>query len=51
MVPNEPRELEDMPSVPWGDVPYRPYNESAGAQASDDDSTNPGGEDDDDADA
>jgi len=50
MVPNEPRELEDMPPVEWGNEPYRPYNESAGAQASDD-STNTGGEDDDDADA
>lgn len=29
MVPNEPRELEDLPPVAWGDEPYRPYNKSA----------------------
>ncbi|MGN8245244.1 phage portal protein [Cellulomonas soli] len=49
MVPNEPRDFEDMPPVPWGDKPYRPFNASAGAQASDDTTT--GGNDDDDADA
>lgn len=47
MVPNEPRELEDLPPVPWGDEPYRPYNEPANANAG----TNEGGDDDDDADA
>lgn len=47
MVPNDVRPLEGMPTVPWGDVPYRPFNESAGAQAEDD--TKPGGDDDDDA--
>lgn len=36
MVPNEPRELEDLPPVPWGDEPYRPFNKSA----SDSDSSN-----------
>lgn len=49
MVPNEPRDLEDMPRVAWGDVPYRPFNESAGSQADSDDK--PGGDDDEDADA
>jgi HK97 family phage portal protein len=33
MVPNEPRELEDLPPVPWGDEPYRPYNASAADSA------------------
>lgn len=47
MVPNEPRELEDLPPVEWGNEPYRPYNESAAAQQGTDDATD-GGEDDDD---
>lgn len=47
MVPNEPRELEDLPPVPWGDKPYRPYNEPANATTG----TSTGGDDDDDADA
>jgi len=47
MVPNEPRELEDLPPVPWGDEPYRPYNEPANATTG----TSTGGDDDDDADA
>lgn len=46
MVPNEPRALEDMPPVAWGNEPYRPFNESAGAQAADDEDK-PGGDDDD----
>nr|WP_237727992.1 phage portal protein [Cellulomonas sp. APG4] len=50
MVPNEPRELEDMAPVPWGNEPYRPYNASASSQTDNDDDT-PGGDDDDDADA
>jgi HK97 family phage portal protein len=33
LVPNEPRELEDLKPVEWGDEPYRPYNESAASQA------------------
>jgi HK97 family phage portal protein len=49
LVPNDIRPLEDMPPVPWGDVPYRPYNQSAASQTDDD--TEPGGEDDDDDDA
>lgn len=48
MVPNEPRELEDMKPVEWGNEPYRPYNASAGSQTDDD---APGGDDDDDPDA
>lgn len=48
MVPNEPRELEDLPPVAWGDKPYRPFNESAGSQAASD---NTPGDDDDDDDA
>lgn len=47
MVPNEPRELEDLPPVPWGNDPYRPYNEPANATTG----TSTGGDDDDDADA
>jgi len=47
MVPNEPRELEDLPPVEWGNEPYRPYNEPANANAG----TSKGGDDDDDADA
>lgn len=47
LVPNDIRPLEDLPPVPWGNEPYRPYNESAGAQAADDDAST-GGEDDDD---
>lgn len=39
MVPNEPRALENLPPVPWGDVPYRPFNKSAG-------DTDPGADDD-----
>lgn len=31
MVPNDVRPLEGLPDVAWGDVPYRPYNEPAGA--------------------
>jgi HK97 family phage portal protein len=50
MVPNEPRDLEDLPPVPWGDEPYRPYNESAASQQNDDEPKS-GDEDDDDADA
>lgn len=34
--PNDVRKFENMPPVPWGDEPYRPFNESAGAQAADD---------------
>jgi HK97 family phage portal protein len=30
MVPNEPRALEDLPPVPWGDRPYLPNNTPAG---------------------
>lgn len=37
LVPNEPRELEDLKPVEWGNEPYRPYNASAGDPA-------PGGE-------
>jgi HK97 family phage portal protein len=33
MVPNEPRALEDLPPVPWGNEPYLPHNTSAEAQA------------------
>jgi hypothetical protein len=33
LVPNEPRALEDLPPVPWGDEPYLPHNMSAEAQA------------------
>jgi HK97 family phage portal protein len=51
MVPNEPRELEDLPPVPWGDEPYRPYNESARAQGASTDADDTGDDDDDDADA
>lgn len=29
MVPNEPRALENMQPVEWGDKPYRPFNEPA----------------------
>lgn len=36
LVPNEPRALEDMPAVPWGDEPYLPFNKSAADQADDD---------------
>lgn len=50
MVPNEPRELEDMPPVPWGDEPYRPYNEPAG-QAGGRDDDEGDRDDDDDAEA
>lgn len=50
LVPNDIRPLEDMPPVPWGDEPYRPYNQSAATQTDTDD-TEPGGEDDDDDDA
>ncbi|MCR6647787.1 MAG: phage portal protein [Cellulomonas sp.] len=50
LVPNDIRPLEDLPLVPWGDEPYRPFNESASAQQ-DDDTTKSGDEDDDDADA
>lgn len=50
MVPNEPRALENMQPVAWGDEPYRPYNESAGAQANDDTQKDPGGVDNDDTD-
>jgi HK97 family phage portal protein len=49
MVPNDVRDLEDMPHVPWGDEPYRPYNESAAAQAAGTDDATTGGQDDDDA--
>jgi HK97 family phage portal protein len=49
MVPNEPRELEDLPPVEWGDEPYRPYNESAAAQVDGTDDATTGGDDDDDA--
>lgn len=35
LVPNEPRRLENLPPVPWGDEPYRPFNESAAAQTGD----------------
>lgn len=49
MVPNDARRLEDMPDVPWGDEPYRPYNEAAGSQSGAD--TDQGGDDDDDANA
>jgi len=49
LVPNDIRPLEGMKDVPWGDEPYRPYNESAASQANDETST--GGDDDDDADA
>ncbi|MFB9378589.1 phage portal protein [Kineococcus gynurae] len=44
MVPNEARELEDMPPVSWGDEPYRPFNEPAGGSsdpADDDPADNP----------
>jgi HK97 family phage portal protein len=30
MVPNEPRALEDLPPVAWGDRPYLPHNTPAG---------------------
>lgn len=49
MVPNEPRQLEDLPPVAWGNEPYRPYNESAAAQV-DDDNASTGGDDDEDDD-
>ena len=49
MVPNEPRALEDMKPVAWGDEPYRPYNASASSQSGEDNA--PGGDDDDDTDA
>lgn len=29
LVPNEPRAMENLPPVEWGDKPYRPYNEPA----------------------
>ncbi len=48
MTPNEPRELEDMPPVPWGDEPYRPYNEAATGTST---SATQSGDDDDDDDA
>lgn len=32
LVPNEAREEEGLPPVPWGDQPYLPFNTSAGAQ-------------------
>ncbi|MCP2265565.1 phage portal protein [Promicromonospora thailandica] len=51
MVPNEPRELEDLPPVPWGNEPYRPYNESAASQGAADPSTTGGNDDEDDDDA
>lgn len=38
MVPNEVREKENLPPVPWGDEPVLPYNTSAAAQAGDTDS-------------
>lgn len=40
LVPNDIRPLEDMTTVPWGDDPYLPYNQSATSQTegvSDDD--------------
>lgn len=46
MVPNEVREKENLQPVPWGDEPYRPFNESAAAQV-DEDETPPKEEDDD----
>lgn len=46
MVPNDIRPLEDMPDVPWGNKPYRPYNEPANGRT-----TTSGDDDDDDADA
>lgn len=49
LVPNEPRELEDLPPVAWGDEPYRPFNESASSQQGDGRTTQ--GDNDDDADA
>lgn len=36
LVPNDVRPLENMNPVPWGDEPYRPFNESAASQADDD---------------
>lgn len=39
IVPDEIREFEDMPPVPWGAEPYRPYNEPAPIKESDDDGT------------
>jgi HK97 family phage portal protein len=33
LVPNDIRPKENLPPVAWGDEPYRPYNESAAAQA------------------
>ncbi len=52
LVPNEPRALEDLPPVEWGDEPYRPFNEAAGTQSQTaDDTADEEGKDDDDADA
>lgn len=42
MVPNEPRGLEDLKPVAWGDVPYRPYNASANDPAPGADTTEEG---------
>lgn len=47
MVPNEVRKLENLQPVPWGDEPYRPFNQSAGAQAEDDKAPGGAGNDDD----
>jgi HK97 family phage portal protein len=42
LVPNNIRPLEDLPPVPWGDEPYRPFNEPAGSTTptNDDDKDN-----------
>lgn len=32
LVPNDVRPLENLPTVPWGDQPYLPFNQSASAQ-------------------
>lgn len=45
MVPNEPRELEDLPPVPWGDEPYRPFNKSASDSDSSNEPVDPAAED------
>lgn len=36
LTPNDVRGLEDLESVAWGDEPYRPFNQSAAAQAAGD---------------
>lgn len=46
MVPNEPRALEDMPPVDWGNEPYRPYNEPANHTGTDPDPSGDNNDDD-----